>query len=346
MQALMYEAPEVMTLRDIAVPSVGPDDVLVRVAYSGICGSELSGFLGRNSLRTPPLVFGHELSGWIASVGDRAKSVGLEVGARVTANPLIGCGHCRYCLAGRQHLCGERLLLGASLPGCNAEFVKVPASAILPLPTTVSLSDAAMTEPAACALRAVELSGASAVSSALVVGAGPIGLFILQVLAQHGVAQRYVADLNPARRAMAEALGATAVGNEPGSLAQQVRQATGGVGVDVAFDAVGAIDTRRECLAATARGGRVLFVGLHSAETSLPINEVIRSEISLSGVFGYTPVNFHKALEWLTLGRIGLREGVVVASLANGRAWYERLVAGDATAKVLLQPNPTRDTED
>jgi len=196
-----------------------------------------------------------------------------------------------------------------------------------------------MTEPAACALRAVEISRASAASSALVVGAGPIGLFILQVLAQHGVAPRYVADLNPARLAMAEALGATAVGTEPGSLSQHVRQATKGEGVDVAFDAVGALDTRRDCIAATGRGGRVLFVGLHADETSLPINEVIRSEVSMSGVFGYTPKNFHTALDWLTLGRIGLREGVVVAPLTDGRAWYERLVAGDATAKVLLQPN-------
>jgi 2-desacetyl-2-hydroxyethyl bacteriochlorophyllide A dehydrogenase len=327
-----------MTLREMDVPSVGPDEVLIQVAYSGICGSELSGFLGQNSLRTPPLVFGHELSGWIASVGARAASAGLEVGARVTANPLVGCDHCRHCLAGRQHLCGARLLLGASLPGCNAEFVAVPASAVVVLPDAVSLRDAAMTEPAACAVRAVEVSGANAVSSALVVGAGPIGLFILQVLAAHGVTQRYVVERNPARRAMAEQLGATALATGPGSLPDLVRLATDGEGVDVAFDAVGAVETRRDCFASTARGGRVLFVGLHADETSLPINQAIRSEISMVGVFGYTPVNFRTALHWLSSGRIGLREGVVVAPLADGSGWYERLVAGDAASKVLLQP--------
>lgn len=339
MKALVYEAPEEMNLRSLPVPTPGPDEVLVRVAYSGICGSELSGFLGQNSLRKPPLVFGHELSGWVESVGSGVPaSAGLHPGLAVTANPLITCGGCEYCETGRHQLCQRRLLLGAHLPGCNAEFVAIPASAVLPLPESMSLRVAAMVEPAACAVHAVELSGAGPTSSALVVGAGPIGLFILQGLEQYGVQQRYVTDLNPARLAMAVESGAIPVEAGPEGLGEALRRLTSGRGVDISVDAVGAPQTRQSCLSATAAGGHVMLVGLHSDETSLPLNTAIRSEIRLSGVFGYTPAAFRTALAWLAEGRIGLTEGVVVAPLADGPKWYARLVAGDPAAKVLLAP--------
>lgn len=338
MRALVYEAPEVMRLREVAVPVPADDDVLIRVAYAGICGSELSGFLGQSSLRRPPLVFGHELSGWVEQVGSRVPDVvGLRRGEAVTANPMITCGTCGYCITGREQLCAGRQLLGAHVAGCNADFVCVPAVNVLPLPSGMGLRDAAMVEPAACALRAVQLSGATPSSHALVVGAGPIGLFILQVLAQYGVRSRYVADLNHARLARAESMGATQVAASGEDLAHALLRFDTG-GVDVAFDAVGAPQTRRDCLASTKPGGRLVFVGLHSDETSLPVNSIIRSEVSLTGVFAYSRANFRTALDWLAEGRIGLEDGVVAAPLEAGPQWYARLVKGDDAAKVLLQP--------
>ncbi|MGB0113924.1 MAG: alcohol dehydrogenase catalytic domain-containing protein, partial [Ilumatobacteraceae bacterium] len=208
MQALVYEAPEVMEMRELSTPTPGANDVMIAVAYSGICGSELSGFLGQSSIRTPPLVFGHEVSGHIAAVGaDVPASAGLTVGDEVTANPLVSCGNCDFCHRGRHQLCPKRLLLGASLPGANAEYVVVPATAVLKVPDGMPLARAAMVEPVAFALRAVEVSGARPSDSALVIGAGAIGLFILQVLAASGVATRYVVERNPARLAAAEAMG-------------------------------------------------------------------------------------------------------------------------------------------
>ncbi|MGW1802511.1 zinc-dependent alcohol dehydrogenase [Streptomyces sp. NPDC001984] len=336
MRALVYEAPETMILREVEAPSPRPDEAIIRVAYSGICGSELSGFLGHNSLRKPPLVFGHELSGWIESVGEDV--AGLATGTPVTVNPLVTCGRCDYCVSGRQPLCPQRQLLGAHLPGCNADLVAVPAASVLPLPDGMSLRDAAMAEPAACAVRAVETSGIGPTSSALVLGAGPIGLFILQILEQYGVIQRFVADLNPARLAMATAMGATAVRPGPDGVAAAVLEATGGRGVDVSFDAVGSPQTRRDCLSSTVPGGELVLVGLHTDETSFPVNSIIRSQVTLSGVFAYSTANFRTALRWLEAGRIGLQEGVVVAPLSDGPQWYARLVGGDGAAKVLLQP--------
>lgn len=338
MKALVYEAPRVMTLREIDRPQPGRGEVLLRVAYSGICGSELSGFLGQNSLRRPPLVFGHELSGVVEQLGEDVTGE-VEIGDRVTVNPLMSCGRCTHCVTAHHQLCRNRLLLGASLPGSNAEYVAVPVTALESVPDGLDLRDASLAEPAACAVHAVSLSAATPADSALVVGAGPIGLFLIQVLQAHGITQVLVTDRNPDRCRMAADLGAVPVDSGEDQLLADVRRLTDGIGVNVAFDAAGTEATRRNCLAATAPGGRVMFVGLHTDETSLPINTLIRNEVAAHGVFAYTPAAFRTALTWLADGRLGLRDGVVETELANGPDWYQRLVDGDPAAKVLLRPN-------
>src|SRR5262249_12578332 len=124
----------------------------------------------------------------------------------------------------------------------------------------------------------------------------------------------------------------------PGGLGEAVLDATTGHGVDVSFDAVGLPQTRRACLSCTVPGGDVVLVGLHTDETSLSVNSIIRSEVRLKGVFAYSTAHFRTALAWLEAGRIGLREGVVVAPLSAGPKWYAQLVGGDGAAKVLLRP--------
>jgi threonine dehydrogenase-like Zn-dependent dehydrogenase len=337
MRALVYEAPEVMNLRELDLPVPGPDEALLRVSYSGICGSELSGYLGQNSLRTPPLVFGHELAGVVEKVGPDSRET-VEAGARVTVNPLVSCGRCTYCVNARQHLCRRRRLLGASLPGSNAEYVAVPIRAIEPVPDGLSLRDASMAEPAACAVHAVTLSGIRPSDSALVVGAGPIGLFLIQVLRAHGVKEVLATDRNPQRRRMAADAGAVLV-RHTGDFLADVTQLTGGAGVAVSFDAAGTEATRRNCLASTAPGGTVMFIGLHVDETRLRVNALIRDEIAARGVFAYSPADFRTALAWLAEGRLTLRDGVVEAALEDGQKWYRRLINGDPTAKVLLRPD-------
>ncbi|MGB0113408.1 MAG: zinc-binding dehydrogenase, partial [Ilumatobacteraceae bacterium] len=129
---------------------------------------------------------------------------------------------------------------------------------------------------------------------------------------------------------------------DPGDadVATAVSHATAGRGVAVAFDAVGIEATRRDCLLSLSPGGRLVLAGLHTDESSLPLNVAIRSELSIAGAFAYSPVHFSQGLTWLAEERVGLRDGVVVDALSNGQQWYERLVAGDAASKVLLQPQP------
>jgi len=339
MKALVYEGPREMHIRDVAPPVPEEDEVLIRVAYSGICGSELSGYLGHNALRKPPLVFGHEFSGTVEAMGERARRTsGLKPGVRVTANPLVTCGRCVPCLRGSQQLCASRKLLSASLPGSNAEWVKVPAAYVYPLPESMTLQQGALVEPLACGVRVAELAAPRPGERAVVFGMGPIGLFVLQALRVWGVREVYAVDLHADRLELAEACGAVPISARQGDVTAELRVRSGG-GVEIAVDAVGAQATRRQCFDTAAPGGRVVFTGLHEAESSLPVNAMIRSEISVYGSFAYSPVQFQTALDWLAAGLAGLPEGIVEAPLEEGPAWFEKLLDQPGkTAKVLLVP--------
>ncbi len=339
MRALVYEAPRTLRVRDVPAPEPAPGEVIVRVAYSGICGSELSGYLGQNELRRPPLIFGHEFSGWVAEVGHGVEGR-FSTGQPVTVNPLIGCQECRLCLSGRPHLCPRRRLLSASLPGSNAELVAAPASAVYPLPPGMPLDRAALTEPTACAIRAVRQAHPLPGQTVLVVGMGPLGLLMLQVLRVYGVERLIAVERNPHRLRYAEEMGA--VGIVPsGDVAQQVRERLGEEGPAIAIDAVGSTATRRLCLEAVEPGGRVVFFGLHEPESSLQVNAIVRREIECVGSFAYTPEDFATALRWLHQGKVSLPGRTVTAPLEDGAIWFERLLeCQDDVVKVFLQPSP------
>lgn len=330
MTALVYEAPYEMPMRKVDIPTPQPDEVLIRVAYSGICGSELSGFEGKNALRKPPLIMGHEFSGWIEKLGQAAASrfPTLRVAQPVTVNPLISCGRCSYCQSGRPQLCPERKLLSATLPGSNAQFVAVRADAVLPLPDRMSLTAAALTEPAACAVHITALAAPHPDETALVAGAGPIGLLAIQALQVRGVKTIFCADLNAERLAKAAALGAAAV---------RLDEIKGTV--NIAIDAVGITAVRQSCIAATRPGGRVIWSGLHEAESILPINDMIRREVATYGSFAYTPADFAAALNLLAEGKLKLEpEWTRIEPLSRGADCFRELLQGSPVVKIWLDP--------
>ena len=338
MKALIYEGPRLMNMRDVPEPTPGPDEALIQVAYSGICGSELSGYLGQNTLRRPPLIMGHEFSGTIVAVGEQAAAnPTLAIGQHVTVNPLGYCGYCRYCMGGRHQLCPRRELLGAHRPGSFAAFVTAPARGVYPLPDNISMEHAALTEPLACALHAAQIAGCSALDRAVVIGLGPIGLLTLQVLKSFGVTLICATDPDPDRRAMGAHFGVTALDPLAEDVARYVQNTTDGLGADVIFDAVGTQATRWQSIDLVATAGRVVLIGLHEEQSTIPINPIIRREISLLGSFSYTPNIFAEALAWLSAARIELDPWLLKAPLAEGRACFERLLGQPGpVAKILL----------
>jgi 2-desacetyl-2-hydroxyethyl bacteriochlorophyllide A dehydrogenase len=328
MQALVYEGPSIMNMREQPIPVPAEDEVLIQVAKAGICGSELSGYLGHNSLRKPPLIMGHEFSGTVVQAGERVR--GFRGGERVTVNPLFSCGQCADCLSGKQQLCGSRKLVGAHRPGAFAEFVAVPAVNVYTLPEGVSFDEGALTEPLACALHVCRMLKLTPEIRLLITGAGPIGLFILTAAKAYGLKNIIVTDINDERLKAVEALGGIGIS----ALApDEIRPGS----FDAAVDAVGIQATRAQCVRALKPGGRLVFTGLHEAEALLPINEIIRSEIQMTGAFAYSPGDFEVSLKWIGEGRASLLPWTTTAKLEEGGACFEKLIHNPgAIAKILL----------
>jgi 2-desacetyl-2-hydroxyethyl bacteriochlorophyllide A dehydrogenase len=337
LKALVWEAPKTMMIRDTPVPDIASDEVLVKVSYAGICGSELSGYLGHNALRVPPLVMGHEFSGIVVSLGKEVKQ--FKEGQAVTVNPLSCKEDSELQKRGLDHLCPSRVLLGAHRPGAYAEYVAVPGQSVLVLPEGVNLRRGALTEPVGCAVRIGELAGDVAGQTCLIIGAGPIGLLSLQILQRKGAAQVFVADLDLERLAMAGKLGADMIDPSKQNTVSVVKEATGNRGVPIAVDAVGSAVTRAQCISATMPTGTVILSGLHEESSLMPVADVIRREITLKGSFAYSPANFAAALDLLAAGAIHLDPWIVEAPLAEGGQWFERLLSVPGNvSKVLLVP--------
>jgi 2-desacetyl-2-hydroxyethyl bacteriochlorophyllide A dehydrogenase len=337
MKVLMYEGPTQLNIRDIPVPSLEAGEALVKVEFTGICGSELSGYLGQNSLRIPPIIMGHEFSGTIAKIEGGAP--GWGIGDRVTVNPLQTCGTCGYCVNDQQQLCENRVLLGAGLAGSYSEYIKVSIPSLVRLPEGMSFEEGALVEPLACAMRVKEVADIKKNNTVLIFGLGPIGLLVLKVLKKAGVKEVYVVDRNEKRLNIAMSIGGIPL-DAGEDLVSQVMKRTEGIGVDAAIDAVGADITRQQSILACRNGGRAVFTGLHTAETSLLVNEIIRKEIKISGSFAYSHPNFLKALHFIEReGKILKEEWLVKAPLEEGKAWFDRLLTNpEGVIKVLLSP--------
>ena len=341
MNALVWTGPRKAVVQQVPRPVPAAGEVLIEVAYCGICGSELSGYLGHNALRKPPLVMGHEFSGEIVAIGPEVATgtPSLALGSRVTVDPMIYDGTCSQCRAGQQHLCLNRQLIGASRPGAFAQFVAAPAHMVFALPPGMSLRIGALSEPTACAVRAVSLMGDVQGCDILIVGAGAIGLLTLQVLRHRGAAQIFVVDTNLARLANADAWGAVILNPREVDVVSYVLDATGGEGVAVSMDAVGKAVTRAQCVAATVRGGRVVLSGLHEESSNMPVADIIRKEQVIQAAFCYTPANVREAMDLLDRGVVSAGDWVIDAPLADGAAWFDRLVGDPGpVAKVLLVP--------
>ncbi|MCY3658501.1 MAG: alcohol dehydrogenase catalytic domain-containing protein [Caldilineaceae bacterium] len=341
MKALVWEAPREMRIREQDVPRPGPGETLIKVDYAGICGSELSGYLGHNALRVPPLVMGHEFAGTVAEVGPAVSDSepSLSTGDAVTVNPLYCTGESELQTRGLDQLCPTRQLVGAHVPGAYAEYVAVPTRTVHPLPAGMSTRVGALTEPVGCGVRIGELAGNVRDATCLIVGMGPIGLLALQVLLRSGAQDVVVADLDAERLAMGERYGGIPIDPAESDPVEEVLNRTDGVGAVASVDAVGTGRTRTQCVAGTMATGTVILSGLHEETSEIPAADIIRREIMLRGSFSYSPANFREALVLLNQEEISLEPWIVEAPLADGGQWFDRLIdAPGDVSKVLLVP--------
>src|SRR5258707_3875797 len=264
MKALLLSEYRYLEIPDLPAPTPAADEVLIRVAACGICGSDVHGYDGSSGRRIPPIVMGYEAAAEIAAVGASVKN--FAEGDRVTFDSTIYCGECKHCLRGNINLCDRRQVLGVSCgnyrrAGAFAEYVAVPSRIIHRLPDPLPYAEAAMLEAVPVAIHGVSLAQLQPGSTALVIGAGTIGLLTQQALRAAGCERVMIADVDPTRLKLAEQLRANIVLSAQADLVAQIQQLTGGAGVDVVIECVGRNETVAASVDSVRKGGTVVLVG-------------------------------------------------------------------------------------
>ncbi|HEY7304132.1 MAG TPA: galactitol-1-phosphate 5-dehydrogenase [Bryobacteraceae bacterium] len=343
MKALLLSEYGRLETIEVPIPRPGPEEVLIRVAACGICGSDVHGYDGSSGRRIPPIIMGHEAAGTIAAAGPGGSD--LREGQPVTFDSTIYCGECEYCRRGEVNLCERRQVLGVSTPeyrreGAFAQYVAVPNRVVHKLPENIAFAEAAMIEPLAVAVHAVSLSNLRKGDAALVIGAGMIGLLVLQALKQAGCLQVFVSDIDDTRLEMARDLGAAATINAKTSdTVAEVKRLTAGSGVDVALEAVGSTPTVRTAVESVRKGGTVTLIGNIAPTVEIPLQAVVSRQIRLQGSAASSG-EYPRCIEMLANGAVNVKPLIsVIAPLEEGPVWFERLHERQPNLmKVILTP--------
>jgi threonine dehydrogenase-like Zn-dependent dehydrogenase len=325
MKALVYTAPHQVEKQIHPDPSPKPGEVVVRVRAAGVCGSDLLGFLGKSKKRVPPLILGHEIGGEVASLGSGVTD--LRVGQRVAIMPLITCGACVHCRRGRNSVCEKRVLLGMNVAGGFAEYTVAPRACIYPVPEKMDFLSASMVECLATPANLFENHVRGQIESAAVFGAGTQGILALQMARVRGASRIYVVDVQEARLATAQRLGARPIHAKRSDPVAAILEATGGQGCDVVVDAAGYSPTRQQGQKVVARGGVLGLVGLSDPATEFDVMDVINREIEIHGIYGYAPADFRKALDLVVGSRVDVTSWVKEFPLDDGQRILDQLTS-------------------
>jgi len=342
MKALVLEDYKKLAFSEVPEPEIGPQDVLVRVHSCGICGSDVHGFDGSSGRRIPPVIMGHEASGVVAKAGSAGR---FREGDRVTFDSMISCGRCLFCRQGRPNLCDNRRVLGVSCQeyrrhGAFAEYVAVPEPIVVKIPDNLPFNEAAMVEPVSVAVHAVNITPVRLGDTAVVIGAGMIGLLALQALRTAGCGRIVSVDLEDDRLALARQLGADEVLNSRSQdISARIREMTDGLGADVVLEAVGADATVRMSIESARKGGVVTLIGNVTAAVSFPLQSVVTREISVLGSCASS--NDYAACLAL-MGRGAIRVAPMISAavpLERGPEMFDRLYQREPNlTKVILNP--------
>jgi L-iditol 2-dehydrogenase len=344
MKALVLKEYHQLSYEDVPRPEYGPDEVLVQVKACGICGSDVHGMDGSTGRRQPPIIMGHEAAGVIAEIGSHVKD--WAVGDRVTFDSTIYPLDDWYARKGLYNLSDHRMVLGVSCDdyrrhGAFAEYVTVPQHVLHRIPDKVSFNQAALVEPVAVAAHAVGLTPISINDTAVVVGSGVVGLFVIQVLKTAGSGKIIAVDLAPDRLALARELGADlAFKADECEVPDAVRKVTAGRGADIAFEVVGITPAITCAVNSLRKGGALTLVGNLSPTVELPLQAVVTRQLRLQGscaICGEYPA----VLDMIERRAINVDALIsATAPLSEGAAWFKRLYAKEkGLLKVILNPS-------
>ncbi len=343
MKALTLTAYNEFAYGDVDTPEIADNEVLIAVKACGVCGSDIHGMDGSSGRRIPPIIMGHEASGEISQIG--AAVTGWQVGDRVTFDSTVYCGQCESCKNGQINLCPERNVLGVSCGdyrrhGAFAEYIKVPQHILCALPDSVSYEQAAFAEPITIALHGVSRLPIQPGDSAVVVGAGLIGLLVVQVLKLKGAGTVIAVDIDEKRLEIAKELGADHALLSSDEVPAQVRELVGNEdGADCSVEVVGFGPTINIAIDSVRKGGSISCVGNLKAEVPFPLQAVVTRELSVYGSCA-SAGEYDEAIAAIAAGSIRIEPLLsAVGALADGSDWFHRLYKNDeGLMKVILQP--------
>ena len=339
MKAILLTAPSVLEYVDVPDPVLeADDDVLVRVGATSICGSDTHGYTGHGGRRVPPLIMGHETSGRVEAIGTGVTNV--AVGDRIFVLPMLSCLRCPPCQAGAYDACTARLVYGADLPGAFADLIRIKARAAVPIPDAVSFVQGALIEQLAVVIKGISRATIGAGDSVAVIGAGPIGLLAVMVLALHRPRNLIVVELDEGRRRKAIEFGATlAIDPTAVDPATAVAEATGGVGVDVCVEAAGITPTVAASVAVARAGGTLVWLGNTGRDVQIDLFKIVWNQLTIVASVGMTRASVTRAIELIESGAVPVERLVSLeAPLADGVSAFERTVHDMAIVKTVLVP--------
>ena len=342
MKALVLEAYNKFDFRDVPNPVIGDDEVLVEVKAVGICGSDVHGMDGSTGRRIPPIIMGHEASGQIISTGKNVD--GWKSGDRVTFDSTIYKLDDWFTLNGHYNLSDNRMVLGVSCTefkrdGAFAQYVAIPQHILHRIPENVTYEQAALVEPVAVALHAVNLSGIKLNDTAVVFGAGMIGLFIIQLLKQAGCTVIAV-DILDEKLEMAKKAGADVILNSKSDdILCQIRKHSNNRGADIAFEAVGISVTINTAISSLRKGGTLVLVGNLSPSIDFPLQKVVTGEITVKGSCAING-EYPAVLELISKGKVDVDSMISnVVPLSEGANYFDKLYNKEpGMLKVILKP--------
>lgn len=343
MKALVYTKPHCFEYADFPDPEAGDDDVLIRVRACGICGSDVHGSTGKTGRRIPPLIMGHEAAGIVEDIGKNVKD--FEKGQRVCFDSTVYCNQCEPCRTGFYNRCEHRQVLGVSTPdfkrhGAFAGYVAVPWWIVSKIPDNLSFTHAALLEPVSIGVHAANRAPISADDTVLIIGAGTIGLFILQAAKLKGARKIFVSDINEFRLDVAKKLGADETINpEKSDLKEIIFEQTDNKGVNVSFEAVGYASTFHDAVSVAKMGGHLVAVGNLEKMAEFDLQQFIASELTFTGSYASSG-EFRDCIELVASGKINVEPLISdVLPLKDGPQAFERLLkAEENLLKIVLEP--------
>jgi len=330
--------PKKAIVEEVPYPVPGPREIVMKIAYCGICGSDLHASIGNHPFVPLPATPGHEFSGWVEEIGEKVTE--FKKGDRVTSEPNLVCGKCYNCLIGRYNICENLKVMGCQGDGAMADYFLLPVEKTVALPDRLSLKHAVLVEPLAVGIHATHRVGDLYMKNVVIIGAGMIGLGVLTNVVKSGAKNIWVTDLSEDRLELAKKMGATRVINAKENVIKIIREEAGFEGVDVAFECVGIETSLRTCMDIVRKGAKVIVMGVFGHESKIISANVQDWEMELIGSLMYVMRDIKEAISLLASNTIPADEIIgKIFPLEDANNAFEYARSHKESIKTILEVN-------